>query len=212
MHETPHFRETDVATQQDLIEAHPLGLLISTGPDGVIADPIPFLLHRDEGEFGTLRCHVSKANPQWQALQASPNALIVFQGVERYITPDWYPTKAETHKVVPTWNYAIVQARGTARVIEDTAWLHANVSALSAQHEKTRPRPWAVTDAPEPFIAGQLKGIVGIEIPIAVLVGKFKASQNRPVADRVGVAEGLLAEGDETSLAMMALVKQQGGV
>jgi transcriptional regulator len=212
MYEPTHFRETDVSIMQALVLEHPLGMLISSGPDGIIANPIPFILYSDEGEFGTLRCHLSRANAQWQALETDPAALVVFQGAESYITPSWYPTKAETEKVVPTWNYSIVQARGMAKVIHDAAWLHANVSALTQQNEGRLPKPWAVTDAPEPFIAAQLRGIVGVEIPIASLAGKFKASQNRPVADRVGVAEGLLAEGDEASLAMMALVKQRGGV
>lgn len=208
MYEPPHFREDDLDAQHGLIEAFPLGLLISAGPDGVIANPIPFVLYRAEGARGTLRCHLAKANPQWQALAESPAALVVFQGSQSYVTPSWYPTKAETEKVVPTWNYAIVQARGSARIVTDAAWLHANVSALTDQQEGRRPRPWAVTDAPEPFIAAQLKGIVGVEIPIETISGKFKASQNRPVADRVGVAEGLA----ESNPQMAALVRERGGI
>src|SRR6185503_5417516 len=145
MYEPTAFRETDVSIMQALIAAHPLGLLISTGPQGIIANPIPFILHGGEGQFGTLRCHLSRANGQWRALEADPAALVVFQGSQSYVTPSWYPTKAETEKVVPTWNYAIVQARGTARVIQDPAWLHANVSALTDQHEGRRTKPWAVT-------------------------------------------------------------------
>jgi len=209
MFEPAMFREDDLAIQHGLIEAYPLGLLISTGPEGILANPIPFVLYRGDGERGTLRCHLSRANVQWQALEANPAALVVFQGSQSYVTPSWYPSKAETEKVVPTWNYVIVQARGIARVVQDVAWLHANVSALTNQHEGHRPKPWTVSDAPEPFIAGQLKGIVGIEIPITSLSGKFKASQNRPVADRVGVAEGLAAEGKDE---MRALVKERGGL
>jgi transcriptional regulator len=208
MYETPHFREDNLEALHGLIEAYPLGLLISTGPEGVIANPIPFILYRGEGERGTLRCHLAKANGQWQALEANPAALVVFQGSQSYVTPSWYATKAETEKVVPTWNYAIVQARGTARVIHDAAWLHANVAALTDQQEGRRPKPWAVTDAPEPFIAAQLKGIVGVEIPIETIAGKFKASQNRPVADRVGVAEGLAEANPE----MAKMVRERGGV
>jgi transcriptional regulator len=207
MYETPHFRDDDLDAQHGLIEAHPLGLLISAGPDGVIANPIPFVLYRADGERGTLRCHLAKANAQWQALEANPAALVVFQGTQSYVTPSWYATKAETQKVVPTWNYAIVQARGQARVIHDATWLHANVSALTDQQEGRRPQPWAVTDAPEPFIAAQLKGIVGVEIPIETISGKFKASQNRPVADRAGVAEGLAEANPE----MAAMVRERGG-
>jgi transcriptional regulator len=208
MYEPPHFREDDLDAQHGLIEAFPLGLLISTGPNGVIANPIPFVLYRAEGVRGTLRCHLAKANPQWQALAESPAALVVFQGSQSYVTPSWYATKAETEKVVPTWNYAIVQARGPARIVADPAWLHANVSALTDQQEGRRPKPWFVTDAPEPFIASQLKGIVGVEIPIDTISGKFKASQNRPVADRVGVAEGLA----ETNPQMAAMVRERGGL
>jgi transcriptional regulator len=208
MYEPPHFREDDLDAQHGLIEAFPLGLLISTGPDGAIANPIPFVLYRAEGAPGTLRCHLAKANPQWQALAESPAALVVFQGSQSYVTPSWYATKAETERVVPTWNYAIVQARGTARIVTDPAWLHANVSALTDQQEGRRQKPWAVTDAPGPFIASQLKGIVGVEIPIDTISGKFKASQNRPVADRVGVAEGLA----ETNPQMAAMVRERGGL
>jgi transcriptional regulator len=209
MYETIHFREDDLAAQHELIEAYPLGLLISAGDGGVLANPIPFVLSRGDGARGTLRCHLARANAQWQALEANPSVLVVFQGSQAYVSPGWYPTKAETGQVVPTWNYAIVQARGSARVIHDAAWLHANVSAITDQHEGRRPKPWAVTDAPEPFIAAQLKGIVGVEIPIDTISGKFKASQNRPVPDRIGVAEGLAAEGNE---AMLALVRERGGL
>ena len=211
MYQVPQFREESLAAKHDLIRANPLGMLISHGPDGLLANPIPFLLY-DEGDKGTLRCHLSRANGQWQALRDSPEALVVFQGVDRYVTPSWYPAKAEHGKVVPTWNYAMVQARGSARIIEDAAWLLANVSALSDAHEGRRQKPWAVSDAPESFIAGQLKGIVGVEIVIEKIDGKFKASQNRSVADRTGVAEGLAAEGDGAALMMRELVKERGGV
>lgn len=211
MYQPPHFREPDVAILHEHIRAHPLGLLISQGADGILANPVPFLLYA-EGERGTLRAHLSRANPQWQALRDAPAALVVFQGIDRYITPSWYAQKAIDHKVVPTWNYAVVQARGAAQIIEDEAWLRANVSALTDAHEGRRQQPWSLADAPERFVAGQLRGIVGIEIAVATLEGKFKASQNRPVADRAGVAEGLSADGDDGALAMRALVKARGGV
>lgn len=212
MYQPPAFRETDLATQQAFIAAHPLGLLISGGAAGLLANPIPFILYPEEGERGTLRAHLSRANPQWKVLAEAPDALIVFQGAEHYITPSWYPQKAVDGKVVPTWNYAMVQARGTARIIEDATWLLSNVSALTDQQEGRRTRPWAVSDAPESFIAGQLKGIVGIEIPIATLDGKFKASQNRAETDRAGVVAGLEHEADPHAGAMRELVKQRGGV
>jgi transcriptional regulator len=211
MYQPPHFREESLAVQHELIRANPLGLLISHGADGIVANSIPFLLYA-EGDKGTLRCHMSRANPQWKALAESPAALVVFQGADHYITPNWYPQKAIDHKVVPTWNYAVVQARGMARLVEDAAWLLANVSALSDAHEGRRQRPWSVSEAPEAFIASQLKGIVGLEIVIERIEGKFKASQNRPAADRAGVAAGLAAESDPHAPAMREMVRQRGGV
>ena len=212
MYQPPAFRETDLATQQAFIAAHPLGLLISGGTAGLIANPIPFILYPEEGEFGTLRAHLSRGNAQWKALAESPDALIVFQGAEHYITPSWYAQKAVDGKVVPTWNYATVQARGTALIIEDAAWLLGNVSALTDQQEGRRTTPWAVSDAPDAFISSQLKGIVGIEIVIASLEAKFKASQNRSEADRHGVVEGLADEPSADAAAMRELVKARGGV
>lgn len=211
MYQLPQFREESVEVMHALMRDNPLGLLISHAGEDILANPIPFLLY-EEGDRGTLRCHLSRGNPQWKALAESPEALVVFQGIDHYITPSWYPQKAIDHKVVPTWNYAMVQARGRAVVIEDAAWLHANVAALADAHEGHRPRPWSLAEAPESFVASQLKGIVGIEIAITALAGKFKASQNRPVADRAGVVEGLAAEGDASALAMRVLVKERGGV
>ena len=211
MYQVPQFREESLEVQHALIRENPLGLLISNSPNEVLANPIPFLLY-EEGALGTLRCHLSRGNPQWQALRDRPEALVVFQGIDHYITPTWYPQKAIDHKVVPTWNYAMVQVRGRARIVEEPAWLLANVSALADTHEGKRPEPWSVADAPQNFIASQLKGIVGIEIVVETIAGKFKASQNRPVADRIGVVDGLAAEGDALSFAMRELVKARGGV
>lgn len=194
MYEPPHFRENDLSVLQDTIERHPLGLLISNGPSGSLADAVPFLLDPAAGPNGTLQCHLARANPQWQVLGSADEALVVFQGGQAYITPSWYATKQESGKVVPTWNYVMVQARGRPRIIEDRAWLLAHVTALTARHETGRPEPWAVSDAPDGYIAAQLKGIVGLEIEITDLRGKFKWSQNRPDADRDGVAAGLAAE------------------
>lgn len=211
MYQVPQFKEDRIEAMHALIRANPLGLLISRGAGEIVANPIPFLLH-DEGDKGVLRCHLSRGNPQWQALQQDAAALVVFQGIDRYITPNWYPSKALDQRAVPTWNYAIVQARGPAAVIEDRDWLHAHVSALSDTHEADRSRPWSVSDAPPAFIAGQLKGIVGIEIVIERIEGKFKASQNRAAVDRAGVVAGLEQEGDPRSLAMRDLVKERNGL
>ncbi|GHA21244.1 transcriptional regulator [Devosia pacifica] len=212
MYQPPAFIETEPEPLFDFMAANPLGLLISVGPEGALADPVPFVLDRDGGERGTLRCHVSRANPQWQVLSDAPEALIVFRGADGYISPSWYPAKAEHGRVVPTWNYAVVEARGVASIHQEPEWLAAQIEALTRLHEGKRPQPWAVSDAPASFIAGQIKGIVGIEVPIASLAGKFKASQNRAVPDRQGVAAGLENAGDAASLAMRDMVRERGGL
>jgi transcriptional regulator len=206
MYQPPHFRETDVDRQYALIRARPFGLLITAGPGGLQANGIPFVLDPAPAPFGMLRGHVAKANPQWRDCLGGCPAIVVFQGPEHYVTPSWYETKKETGKVVPTWNYVMVQARGTARAIEDAAWLHAQVRALTDMMETDRPEPWAVDDAPAPFLESQVKGIVGIEIAIASLDGKWKASQNRPEPDRAGVESGLADIGTAEAQAMAAAV------
>ena len=212
MYQPPHFIEDNRDVLHALIRAHPLGLLISSRPDGPVANLAPFLLDADVGPHGRLRAHLARPNEQWRLIQANPDGkvLVVFQGVEGYITPSWYEAKREHGKVVPTWNYVTVQARGRATVHEDAAWLRPQIEALTRTHEAGRDDPWAVSDAPDNFIAAQMRGIVGVEIEIAELTGKWKVSQNRPVADRAGVAEGLGAEPD--SAEMQALVRRYGGL
>ena len=196
MYRPPHFREDRLEAQHAVMRAHTLALLIVEGPDGLLADPVPFLLDPEGGEFGVLRAHVARANPQVQALAAAEECLVVFQGPGAYVSPTWYATKGETHRVVPTWNYAVVQAFGHPRLVEDPAWLRAQIDGLTALQESRLPQPWRVDDAPAEFIRAQLKGIVGVEIPIGRIEGKLKASQNRSDADRAGVAEGLRAMAD----------------
>jgi transcriptional regulator len=213
MYQPPLFREERLEVLHGLIRTHPFGLIISVGPDGEpVANAIPLLLDPSTGEKGTLRGHLARANPQWKLLAESGKALIVFQGPYSYVTPSWYETKKETGKVVPTWNYAIVQARGAVKIHEDAGWLRAHVGALTDSHEAGRADPWAVSDAPESFIDSQLKGIVGFEIEISSLEGKWKVSQNRPVPDRVGVVEGLTADDREGNAEMVKLVKEYGGL
>lgn len=206
MYQPPAFKEHDPATMAALMRAYPLGLLITSGPGGLMANAIPFLYDAASGAHGTLRCHVAKANPQWKEIGAGLDVLVVFQGTDHYIRPGWYETKQETHKVVPTWNYAMVQARGTARAIEDKTWLAHQIRAVTTMMEGGAPEPWSVEDAPEDFIVSQIKGIVGIEITLTALEGKWKTSQNRNEADRRGVVEGLQALGDGSAEAMAALV------
>ena len=210
MYQPPHFREDDLGVQHALIREHPLGLLITAGASGLIANSVPFHLDAEGSEKGTLQLHLAKANTQWRDIQDGAAVLAVFQGANSYVTPSWYQTKRETGKVVPTWNYAIVQARGPARVIDDHGWLLKQINAITGQQEEKRNAPWAVGDAPDDFIRAQLKGIIGIEIEITAIDGKWKVSQNRPVADRQGVAAGLGEIPDQTE--MLDLVKRYGAL
>lgn len=190
------FQESRSDRLHDLIQAHPLGLLVTSGGGGLQASPLPFLLYPEEGRFGVLRAHLARANPHWRELPGLAQCLVVFQGAEGYVTPSWYPGKAESHKVVPTWNYATVQAWGQPALIEDEGRLRNLLRDLTARHEQQRPQPWSIDDAPEDFILAQMKAIVGIEIVIERLDGKFKLSQNRSAADRQGVLDGLGDPGD----------------
>ena len=208
MYRPPLFREDRLEVQHALMRAHPLGLLISTGPNGLVANPVPFMLHAEASERGTMRCHVARANPHWQELSSSQECLVVFQGPQIYVTPSWYETKRETGKVVPTWNYATVHAWGRPQIMDDVDWLRRNVEDLTRANENALPTPWRVDDAPADFVAMQLKAIVGIEIPIDRIEGKWKVSQNRPEADRAGVVTGLRAQGGNSS-AMANLVAER---
>lgn len=203
MYQPPAFREDRIETLHALIRAHPLGTLITAGVGGLLANLVPFTLV-NEGEKGTLRCHIARGNDQVEALKMGSGTLIVFQGAEAYITPSWYPSKKEHGRVVPTWDYVVVQARGTPRIVEDPAWIREQINHLTSIHEGQRTKPWKVNHAPESYIAGQIKAIVGIEIPIAAVEGKWKASQNRPEADREGVESGLRQEGMNEMAAMVA--------
>ncbi len=210
MYEPSHFKVEDRAQLHGVIRQHPLATLVTAGEGGLIANPVPFVLHADEGENGLLRAHLARPNAQWKAIAAGAEALVIFTGVERYVTPAWYAAKKEHGKVVPTWNYVTVQVRGPARTIDDPVWLRAQLESLTRQQEAPRAEPWAVTDAPETFIAAQTRGIVGVEIEIASILGKFKLSQNRQEADKLGVLNGLSADPESESQAMAALVKEYG--
>ena len=196
-----HFAEQRPDVLHKLVHDHPLGLLITladtnTGA-GLQANPVPFFLDADPaGGPGILRAHVARANPLWREARADVETLVVFQGAQAYISPNWYPAKAEHGKVVPTWNYVTVQARGSLRAIDDAQWLRAFVGRLTQHHEATQPKPWAITDAPPEYIDSLLRAIVGIEIVLSSLVGKWKVSQNSPVAARAGVVRGLRGRED----------------
>lgn len=190
------FRESKLEKLHDLIVMHPLGLLVTHSDNGLEASPVPFMLYADEGDQGVLRAHMAKANSHWTSLAKAIECLVVFQGPSGYVTPSWYPSKAVTHKVVPTWNYATVHVRGTASVTEDAEWLRRQLEDLTKHHEGARPQPWSVSDAPAGFITDQVKAIVGIEIPISHVEGKWKMSQNKNDADREGVVSGLSSDTD----------------
>src|SRR6266700_94994 len=172
------------------------------------ADPRAFACGPGDARLGTLRGHVARDNPVWRDFSKDVQALLVFQGPKAYITPSWYPTKRETGKVVPTYNYIVVHAYGPLRVVEDRAWLRGLVERLTNRHEAARPQPWKITDAPGDYIEKMLGAIVGIEVPVARLLGKWKASQNRPPADRDGVVRGLGEIDDADAAAMAGLVKE----
>jgi transcriptional regulator len=212
MYQPPHFREDRLEVQHALIRAHPLGLLVTWGGSGLMANPIPFVLDEAASPRGTLRAHFSRANPQWRDFDPDQEALVVFQGAEAYITPSWYETKREHGKVVPTWNYAIVQAHGRMRIMDDASWLLRQITALTASQEAAQPQPWAVSDAPADFVASQLKGIIGVEIEITRIEGKWKASQNRSEADRQGVAAGLRLSDTENARQMADWVEARGAL
>lgn len=204
MYRPPVFREDRTVMLHALIRAHPLGTLITHGANGLMANLLPFTLVENENGSALLRTHLARANSQLADLHAGNEALVLFQGPHAYVSPGWYPSKAEHEKVVPTWNYVMVQARGQPQLIDDEAWLREQISHLTDTQEQHRPTPWKVTDAPEDFITGLLKAIIGLEIPVCQIEGKWKVSQNRSAADRQGVADGLRQE--DNALAMADLV------
>jgi transcriptional regulator len=208
MYVPKNFEETDKAVLHALIRSHPLGAWVTPGEGGLIANHIPFLLHADRGANGTLVGHVARANPVWKAFSRTLTSVVIFQGPEAYVTPSWYLSRKEHGKVVPTWNYAVVHAHGIPTAIEDREWLLRHVTELTASHESGEAAPWKVSDAPADFIQTMLAAIVGIEIPITTLQGKWKMNQNRPEPDRFAAVAGLRARGSAESAAVANLVER----
>jgi len=208
MYEPAPFRVADEVELIAFLRAHPLGLVILAGSEGPSADLIPFVIdgrHR-------LRAHFARHNPLRETFSTPQDVLAVFLGPEAYVSPSWYPSKAEHGRVVPTWNYAMVQVRGRAVLREEPEWIAAQIADLTSAQEAHRPHPWAATDAPPTFIEAQIRAIVGLEFEIAEIRGKYKLSQNRSAADRDGVVAGLSAEDILTAQATAAFMKRREGL
>lgn len=197
-----HHALADAEAARALIDSHALGTWVFQGPDGLVANHLPFVLDRARGAQGTLIGHVSRANPAWRALAAGRPSVVVFRGPQAYVSPGWYPGKATHGRVVPTWDYVVAHAHGVARAVHERDWLLHMLNRLSDAHEAPQPRPWRVADAPADFIERLLRGIVGIEIPIDRLEGKLKASQDEDLQDRRGTVAGLLQAASEDARRM----------
>ncbi|MDG3443282.1 FMN-binding negative transcriptional regulator [Nitrospirillum amazonense] len=208
MYRPIHFKEDRLPVLHQAMAAIGLANLVTVGADGVPqASPLPLLLRADEGPCGTLYGHFARANPQWRETPAGSPALAIFMGPDAYISPSWYATKAETGKVVPTWNYATIHARGPITFFEDADALLNLVGGLTDRHEEGRAAPWRVADAPDDFIQAQLRGIVGFRLMLTSVEGKWKMSQNRPAADRTSTVSGLARDG---AASVAALVRAGG--
>lgn len=197
MYVPAHFEEANRDVLHQLIESHPLGVLITHGPCGLDANHIPFDLDRAKGDHGTLHCHVARNNPVWQDISTGDEVLVVFRAADAYISPNWYPSKHDFHKQVPTWNYIVAHAHGRITVHDDERYIRRNVAKLTHRHEASQPVPWKMGDAPREFIDSMVKAIVALEIEITRLVGKAKLSQNKEQRDIHGAGDALIAQGDE---------------
>lgn len=191
-----HFEEQRPEALHDLIDKHPLGMLVTHGSDGLDANHVPFELDAGEGPHGVLRAHVARNNPLWQNVAQGDEVLVVFRAQDAYISPNWYPSKHEAHKQVPTWNYRVVHAHGRITVHDDERHVRGLVARLTRRHEADQPRPWKMGEAPPEYIDTMLKSIVGLEIAVERLVGKYKLSQNREARDRLSAAQALIGQGD----------------
>jgi transcriptional regulator len=201
----PLFRENDLPTIHATIRAARLANLVTFGPSGLVSTPLPLFLNETEGSQGVLYGHLAKANPQWREAPVG-EALAIFMGPDAYVTPSWYASKQRDGKVVPTWNYVAVHAYGPVEFFEDAGRLLDVVTRLTNLQERPRAEPWAVSDAPEPFVQAQLRGIVGIRMPITRLEGKRKMSQNRNPEDRAGVVAGLADSDNAADQVVAALI------
>lgn len=211
MYLKPQFEETRIEVLHRLVNANPLGTFVTLSSSEITIDHMPFVLDPNGTGYGSLKGHFPRANPVWQSFDGRLEAVVVFHGPTSYITPSWYPSKEAHGKVAPTWNFVVVHARGRPRPIDDPDWLLDHLSKLTDEHESKQARPWKLFDAPRSYRDHMISRIVGVEIPIDSLTGKWKVSQNRPVEDRLGVVAGLESLGDEASLAMARLVAERIG-
>ncbi|WP_122157596.1 FMN-binding negative transcriptional regulator [Paraburkholderia sp.] len=202
MYVPAHFEENRPEVLRQLISEQPFGTLVTTGPNGLDANHLPFELAPAEGPHGTLRAHVARANPVWQEVASQPDTLVIFQGPAAYISPNWYPSKHEAHRQVPTYNYMVVHAHGKIVVRDDEAFVRGLVARLTRTMEANEPRPWKMGDAPADYISQMLGAIVGIEIEVTRLIGKWKLGQNKEARDRHGAVDALLAGGSEAQEAV----------
>jgi transcriptional regulator len=203
-----HFEERDPGRLRSFVQRYPLGSLVTATGSGLDANHIPFVFADTGSAVGTLHGHVARANPLLREGVRDRAALVIFQGPNSFISPSWYPSKRENARVVPTWNYAVVHVHGVLRFVDDPAWVRSHVEALTREHEAERDPPWAVTDAPADFVDKMVAAVVGIEISITELVGKWKVSQNRSVADRVAVADALEREATPAGAAIAELMRE----
>ena len=192
-----HFAIKHTQDLHAIIRAHPLGALVTLGPEGLDANHIPFELDASQGEQGLLTAHVARANPVWEQCQGSVDVLVIFRGNQSYISPNWYPSKHETHRQVPTWNYEVVHVHGRLTVMDEEKFVRGVVARLTREHEVNEPRPWNMGDSPPDYIDGMLRAIVGIEIEIKRIEGKAKLSQNRENRDRLNAADVLITHGND---------------
>lgn len=202
-----HFAETRTEALHCIVRAYPLGMLVTHSAKGLDADHLPFELDADRGALGTLIAHVARANPLWTEIGDGADVMVMFRGTEGYVSPNWYPSKHETHRSVPTWNYEVVHAHGRLHIVDDEKFLRGVVGRLTRHHESTEPRPWKMADAPRDYMQTMIKAIVGIEVELTRLEGKRKLSQNRDERDAQGVVDALRERGRDDLSSAMASVR-----
>lgn len=201
------FEQPNIEVMHELMRNRPLATLVTFGSNGINANHIPLHIALTSEPFGVLRGHVARSNPIWSDLNLDVDTLAIFHGADAYISPSWYATKQETGKVVPTWNYTVVHAYGSLRIIDDAIWVRTQLEALTAQNEEGFPHPWAVSDAPADFTEKLIEAVVGIEMIITRISGKWKVSQNQPPQNQRSVIDGLNASGKNEAITMAALIE-----